>query len=177
MSALVTSATLASTTPLRAAGQNLIEQPEIIGISAAVALGIFATAATYMHMAGRKSAAKREAALNAELAAVRARLDRAEVFLASEPQVNICWNSAHGEPDIEGDVGQLIELNPPRRVLASGPWPSPAAAQQPERVVERLRLPGESFRLPLATLSGRPPADRGRPRGGRARISPVVVSG
>jgi signal transduction histidine kinase len=177
VSALVTSATLASTTPLRAAGQNLIEQPEIIGISAAVALGIFATAATYMHMAGRKSAAKREAALNAELAAVRARLDRAEVFLASEPQVNICWNSAHGEPDIEGDVGQLIELNPPRRVLAFGAWLSPAAAQQLERVVERLRLRGEAFRLPLATLSGRHLEAEGRAVAGRAVMRLRDVSG
>jgi hypothetical protein len=130
---ILSAAVLASASHVRAAGDSLYDQPEFIGMSAALALGVFATTATFLHMAGRKSAARREAVLKGELSAMRARLDRAEVFLAAESQITICWGSSYEEPDIEGDVGRLTDLSPPRRVLAFGSWLSPMIAQQLER--------------------------------------------
>jgi signal transduction histidine kinase len=174
---LLSTAALATATRVSAAGDSLYEQPEFIGVSAALALGVFGTAATLLHMAGRKSAAKREAALKAEINAMRARLDRAEVFLAAEPQVTICWGSSFDEPDIEGDVSQLTDLSPPRRLLAFGSWLSPMVAQQLERAVERLRERGEAFRLPLVTLGGRHLETEGRAVAGRAVMRIRDVSG
>ncbi len=175
--AVLATTALASATHVSAAGEAFADQPEMIGVSAAIALGIFATAATFLHMAGRKSAEKRESALAGELNAVRARLDRAEVFLAAESHITICWGYAHDEPDIEGEVTLLTDVAPARRVLAFGAWLAPQAAQQLERVVERLRLRGEAFRLPLVTLTGRHLEAEGRAVAGRAVLRIRDVSG
>ena len=166
---VISAAALVSASHVRAAGETLYDQPEFIGLSAALALGVFATTATFLHMAGRKASARRESALKGELNAMRARLDRAEVFLAAESQVTICWGSSYEEPDIEGDMSELMELTPQRRVLAFGSWLSPMIAQQLERAVERLRDRGEAFRLPLVTLKGRYLETEGRAVAGRVR--------
>ena len=174
---VISAAALVSASHVRAAGETLYDQPEFIGLSAALAIGVFATTATFLHMAGRKASARREAVLKGELNAMRARLDRAEVFLAAESQVTICWGSSYEEPDIEGDMSELMELTPQRRVLAFGSWLSPMIAQQLERAVERLRDRGEAFRLPLVTLKGRYLETEGRAVAGRAVMRIRDVSG
>ncbi|MDB5508107.1 MAG: two-component sensor histidine kinase, partial [Hyphomicrobiales bacterium] len=149
----------------------------VMGISVAVALGVFATVATLLHLAGRKAWGEREAELTAELSDVRAKLDRAQVFLAAETQIVIAWGSPDAEPEIEGDVALLADAPIARRVLGFGSWLTPQAAQQLEGMVERLRLRGEAFRMPLQSVSGRHLEAEGRAVSGRAVMRIRDVSG
>ncbi|MBX9740573.1 MAG: PAS-domain containing protein [Beijerinckiaceae bacterium] len=149
----------------------------VMGISVAVALGVFATVATLLHLAGRKAWIEREAELSAELTDVRARLDRAQVFLASETQIVIAWGAPDAEPEIEGDIALLADSPVARRVLGFGSWLAPQAAQQLEGHVERLRLRGEAFRMPLQSASGRHLEAEGRAVSGRAVMRIRDVSG
>lgn len=149
----------------------------MVGMSVAVALGAFATVATLLNLAGRKAWAKREADLVGELGDLRARLDRAQVFLAAEPQIVVAWGSNSDEPDIEGDLSLVTDAPGARRVLGFGSWLGPQAAQQLERVVERLRSRGEAFRLALVSSSGRHLEAEGRAVSGRAVMRIRDVSG
>jgi signal transduction histidine kinase len=161
----------------RLATDAFAESQGVVGISVAVALGAFATVATLLHIAGRKAWGLREAELAAELSGVRARLDRAQVFLAAEPQVVVAWGTANDEPDVEGDTSLLSDSPLGRRVLGFGSWLAPHPAQQLERMVDRLRMRGEAFRLPLVSTSGRHLEVEGRAVSGRAVMRIRDVSG
>lgn len=149
----------------------------VAGVSVFVALVLFSTITALLHLAGRKSWTQRENALVSELANVRASLDRANVFLAVEPQIVVSWTSATSEPDIEGDLSLVIDAPVPRRVLGFGSWLSAAPAQELEHCVERLRSRGESFRLALVSQTGRHLEADGRAVGGRAVMRLRDVSG
>ena len=149
----------------------------VAGVSVFVALVLFSTITALLHLAGRKSWTQRENALVAELTNVRAGLDRANVFLAVEPQIVVSWTSATSEPDIEGDLSLVIDAPVPRRVLGFGSWLAAAPAQELEHCVERLRSRGESFRLALLSQTGRHLEADGRAVGGRAVMRLRDVSG
>ena len=52
---------------------------------------LFGTFTAVLHLIGRRNWTRREKALTAELAQTHARLDRANLFLSTEPQVVVAW--------------------------------------------------------------------------------------
>ena len=155
-----------------------MSEPQVIGVSLFVALTLFATIVSLLHVAGRRNWTERERTLVAELDRTHAALDRATFFLAGEPQITIVWSSgASGEPEIEGDIGLVIDAPVPRRVLGFGTWLAPDAAQALDANVARLRSRGEGFRGSFVTLAGRYLEAEGRAVSGRAVLRLRDVSG
>jgi signal transduction histidine kinase len=157
--------------------ERIHESQGVAGLSMFAGLVLFSTITALLHLTARKRWTQREYALSQELAQVRAKLDRASVFLSAEPQIVIAWNSAAGEPDIEGDLSLVADSPAARRVLGFGSWLAPAAAQQMDRCVERLRSRGEGFRMPLSSLAGRHLEAEGLAVAGRAILRIRDVSG
>lgn len=152
-------------------------EPHVIGLSVFVALVVFATIVSLFHLKARRDWMERERTLLGELDGARATIDRANIFLANEPQITIVWAGAGADPDIEGDITLVIDAPVPRRVLGFGAWLAPDAAQALDAQVARLRERGEGFRMPLVTLGGRHLEAEGRAVSGRAVLRLRDVSG
>lgn len=142
-----------------------------------VGLVLFSTTVAIVHMALRRQYQQRESGLTAALDAARARLDRAETFLAAELQITVVWGLDEGEPDIEGDVELIGEASQSRRVLGYASWLAPDQAQALDISVSRLRQRGEPFRQSLVALNGRHLEAEGRAVAGRAVLRLREVSG
>ncbi len=142
-----------------------------------VGLVLFAATVALLHLAGRRRAQQRENALVGALNEVRAKLDRAETFLAAETQITIAWGLQSAEPEIEGDVGLVSDTPILRRVLGFASWLRPEQAQTLEACVGRLRERGEAFRLAVISLAGRHLEIEGRAVVGRAVMRIRDVSG
>jgi signal transduction histidine kinase len=157
--------------------ERIHESQGVAGLSMFAGLVLFSTITALLHLTARKRWTQREYALSQELTDVRAKLDRASVFLSAEPQIVVAWNSAAGEPDIEGDLSLVADSPAARRVLGFGSWLAPSAAQQMDRCVERLRGRGEGFRMALSSLAGRHLEAEGLAVAGRAILRIRDVSG
>ena len=153
------------------------ESQGVLGLALMVPLALITTIVTLMHIFGRRQFEVREARLTRENADLRARLDRANVFLSAESQIVVAWGTANGEPDIDGDLSLVMEIPIARRALAFGTWLAPGAAQDLDQFVDRLRHRGERFRLPVVSLAGRHLETEGRAVGGRAVLRIRDVSG
>ncbi len=130
-----------------------------------------------LHLSSRRRAAQRETSLTLALSEVRADLDRAQTFLAAEPQITIAWGLNSNEPYIEGDPALVSDVPILRRVLGFGFWLPPEQAQQLDGHVARLRERGEGFRMPVVSLGGRHLETEGRAVAGRAVVRIRDVSG
>ncbi|MCP8938825.1 PAS-domain containing protein [Alsobacter sp. SYSU M60028] len=148
-----------------------------VGLAVFMGLVFFATATAIIHIGQRRRWSEREAALLGEIGELRARCDRADVLLGSEPQIVVAWGGPGGEPDMEGDLALVSEGQAHRRVLAFGTWLPAAQAQAVETAVERLKTHGEGFRMVLRTPGGRIMEAEGRPVMGRAVLRVRDVSG
>ncbi len=157
---------------------NLREnQDVVIGLSLVVGLVLFSTITALLYLREHRRWTKSEAGFLLELNDLRAKFDRAEVFLAAEPQIVIAWGGPSSEPEIEGDLGLVTDAPVARRVLAFGYWLRPDAAQQLEVCVEKLRARGEGFRCSVESLGGRTLEIDGRAVSGRAVMRIRDVSG
>ena len=130
-----------------------------------------------LHLLGRRNWTRREKALTAELTQTHARLDRANLFLSTEPQIVVAWNAADCDPEIEGDYSLVTDTPLPRRVLGFGSWLAPDLAQKMDQAVERLRERGEGFSVAVASTRGRHFEIDGRAVAGRAVMRIRDVSG
>ena len=157
--------------------EGLRESHDIIGLSLVIGLVLFSTITALLHLAGRQGWARRENALSLALANIRAKLDRAEVFLAAEPQIIIAWDTADAGPEITGDLSLVTDAPVARRVLGFGSWLPPEAAQKLDACVDRLRLRGEAFHLAVESLGARHLEIEGRAITGRAVMRIRDVSG
>ncbi len=157
--------------------RNMGQTQGLVGLSFVVALVVISTITSLLHLTGRRRWTQRETALVGENADLRARLDRADVFLSAEPQIIVAWGSANGEPEIGGDLPLVTDAPVARRVLAFGSWLAPDVAQALEADVERLRRRGEGFRRSVTSASGRHLEAEGRAVGGRAVLRIRDVSG
>ena len=157
--------------------ERVAENASIAALSIGVGLALFSTITALAHVAGRRRWTQREAALNTEVAQLRAKLDRAQIFLSAEPQIVVAWSSANVDPDIEGDLSLVLDAPAARRLLGFGSWLAPEPAQTLEHCVDRLRARGEGFRLAIASLNGRHLEVEGRAVGGRAVMRIRDVSG
>ena len=156
---------------------GLRQNADVAGISLIVGLMLFSTLTAVFHLTGRRQWTQRESALNFELAALRARLDRAELFLSAETQIVVAWGGPGDEPDIEGDLGLISDSSNLRRVLAFGSWLAPDMAQGLDCCVAKLRDRGEAFRFTVTSLGGRHLEIEGRPVSGLAVMRVRDVSG
>jgi signal transduction histidine kinase len=140
-------------------------------------LVFFATFVSVLHLIGRRQWSQREKALTAELSRIHARLDRANLFLSTDPQIAIAWGSATDEPDIEGDISLVTEAPLPRRVLGFAAWLPGEVAHKLDSAVERLRQRGEAFSMTVESLVGRHFDIEGRAVAGRAVMRIRDISG
>lgn len=140
-------------------------------------LVLVAAIAALFYLAQRRRWANRENVLLAKLNEIRARLDRAETFLAAEPHIVFAWGLTNEDPEIEGDLNLVTDIPVARRLLGFGSWLPPAQAQQLERLVQNLRERGEAFRMPATSLNGRHVEIEGRAVTGRAAMRIRDVSG
>lgn len=150
---------------------------DVLAAAGFLGLTVFATTLALLHLAGRRRAQQREAALLASLNETRARLDRAETFLAGEPQIVIAWGTKTSEPEIEGDLGLVSDVPIARRVLGFGSWLPPDQAHALDGNVARLRERGEAFRLATIALNQRHVEIEGRAIAGRAVLRIRDISG
>ena len=125
----------------------------------------------------RRRWTKAEAITSLELNNLRAKLDRAGVFLAAEPQIIIAWGGSGDEPELEGDLALVTGAPIARRVMAFGAWLPAEVAQKLDHCVDSLRARGESFRMAVESLSGRHFEIDGRAISGRAVMRIRDVSG
>ena len=151
-------------------------EQELTGLVVLILL-LFATFTAVLHLLGRHNWTRREKALTAELTQTHARLDRANLFLSSEPQIVVAWSAADGDPEIEGDYSLVTDTPLPRRVLGFGSWLAPDLAQKMDHAVERLRERGEGFSVAVASTRGRHFEIDGRAVAGRAVMRIRDVSG
>jgi signal transduction histidine kinase len=149
----------------------------LAGVSIITGLVLFSVFAALAHISLRRRSAHREAGLLREITALRGKLDRAERFLASEPQVVIAWAGADDPGEIDGDFG-LVDSEPnPNSALAFSSWLPEKSAQTLEGLVARLRERGESFKISLKNSADRHIEIEGRPVGGHAVMRIRDVSG
>ncbi len=137
----------------------------------------FSVLTASLHLIGRRRWTQRESELAAELARTRAGLDRANLFLASEPQILVAWDRPDSEPRIEGDFALVADAPLPRRVLAFSSWLEPALAATVQQAVERLLGRGEAFSIAAGSLKGRHFEIEGRAVAGYAVVRIRDVSG
>jgi signal transduction histidine kinase len=187
--AAITVATAVGSAPARAEGAGLpdfseyihalttLNRSEIVAMVLTLGVLVFGVVTAVMLVRTRIRAASAESTLRDRIAAVRADHDRLRTLLMSDPQVLVSWAAADNEPDIMGDTVLLTNATIPQRVLAFGSWLEPDKAQAMERSTDALRANGESFAMPLVTLSGRAIEADGRAIGGRAVLRLRDVSG
>lgn len=170
---------LLATQPARAqALANFLQganSADFVNLALSGGLALFSAVVALAHLSERKAWSRREARLAAELELARAKADRAEMFLASEPQLLVSWDSVTSEPDIENS---LVGDGPSaRRALAFGSWLALKHANELEENIDRLRRRGESFRMALPSAAGRHFDAEGRAVAGRAVLRIREVSG
>jgi signal transduction histidine kinase len=137
----------------------------------------FSMLTALLHLVGRRRWTRRESELAGELALTRASLDRANLFLASEPQILVAWDRPDAEPRIEGDFALVADAPLARRVLSFGSWLEPTLAASVQQAVERLLDRGEAFSIAGAGLKGRHFEIDGRAVAGCAVMRVRDVSG
>lgn len=150
---------------------------EMATLTLTVGLGCFAVLSTIALMRSRRRASQLENVSRDEAMALHAEIDRLKAMLLAEPQVLVAWAVASDTPDILGETAIVAPGGVPERVLAFGTWLEPAAAQQMEHAVERLRGEGHGFVMNLTTRAGRPIEAEGRAVGGSAILRLRDVSG
>ena len=156
---------------------DLAQDLEAFSIAMSGGLALFSAVVAIEHIRQRAAWSRREAELTIELERTRTKLDRAEAFLASDPQILIAWDGVSNEPDIE--LFNLFVTDTPvlRRVIGFSSWLTPECARTLESNVDQLRQRGQGFRMPLVGSTGRHFDADGRAIGGRAVLRIREVSG
>jgi signal transduction histidine kinase len=150
---------------------GVMEPALIAGL--AIVLGLTAM----LHLLRLRRSLECEKELYCELSAARAKLDRAQIFLAAEPQILVAWDDSGGEPEIEGDTSVIADGANKGSVLAFGTWLPSGAALRLENSLGRLRAYGDAFLQAATTSEGRQFELEGRPVAGRAVLRIREVSG
>lgn len=140
-------------------------------------LTVFSALVAMLYLSQRRLCLEREARHHLELATLRAKLDRAEIFLGAETQIILAFAGPNEEPEIEGDLELIGDRPNARRVLAFASWLPPRMAKTVEASVARLRASGESFRVTVTSLDGCHLEIEGRPVAGVAVLRIRDVSG
>ncbi len=157
--------------------EHIQANQDILGLSLLVGLVMFSAVTALLHLRESRKWEKQDAAYALELNNMRAKFDRAQVFLAAEPQIIIAWDGPGNEAEIEGDLSLVTDQPIARRILGFGSWLLPDSAQRLETCVESLRARGEAFHFNVESLAGRTLELDGRAVSGRAVLRIRDVSG
>jgi signal transduction histidine kinase len=149
---------------------------ETAGLALVIGLVFFSALTALFHAAGRRRWMRREGELGVEIAALRERLDRAELFPSAESQIVFFWRGPEVEPDIEGDISLLTAGSGAAGAAVFDAWLTSDTAQNLKESVARLRASGQAFRCSVATKGGRYLDVEGRPVGGSAIVRIKNVS-
>ncbi|MEJ0051386.1 MAG: PAS-domain containing protein [Methylovirgula sp.] len=156
--------------------EHLRSSQDLVGLSLLVGLVMFSVVTALLHLRETRKWTQQDATYTAELNNLRARFDRAQVFLTAEPQIIVAWGG-DSDAEIEGDLSLVTDQPVARRILGFGSWLPPETAQQLESCVEKLRERGEAFHFVAESLAGRTLELDGRPVSGRAVMRIRDVSG
>ncbi|HEY4405153.1 MAG TPA: PAS-domain containing protein [Xanthobacteraceae bacterium] len=154
-----------------------LDRHEIAALALTLGILCFAVVTAIMLVRTRRRLAETEAAARDQALSLRARADRANALLQSEPQVVIAWSTMDEEPEIIGEPSLVTDMALPDHVLGFGSWLDPEQAHAIENAVEALRARGVGFGMTLTTLSDRLIEADGQAIGGRAVLRLRNVSG
>src|SRR5215469_9848084 len=128
---------------------------ELAALGLTLGILCFAVVTAIMLVRTRRRLVETEAAARDEAIALRARADRANALLQSEPQVVIAWSTTDEEPEIIGDPSLVTDMAALEGVLAFGNWLDDGPACAIEQAVAALRARGVGFAMTLTTRSDR----------------------
>jgi signal transduction histidine kinase len=154
-----------------------LDRHEVATLALTLGILCFAVVTAIMLVRTRRRLAETEAAARDQAIALRARADRANALLQSEPQVVIAWSTTDEEPEIIGDPSLVTDMATPDHVLVFGSWLEPRQAHAIESAVEALRARGVGFAMTLTTQADRLIEADGQAIGGRAVLRLRNVSG
>lgn len=191
LAAVITTSTIALGTPAHAEVNAVghvaaaLDRQGIATFTLLTGLLCFAVLVTALLIRTRRTAGRYETGSRDDTVALQAEIDRFKQLLLSEPQVLVAWPAADEQPEILGDISNLLPDHftslssslSPERVLAFGSWLEPALAQRIEQAVAALRADGRGFIMTLITPAGKPIEAEGRAVGGRAILRLRDVSG
>ena len=146
--------------------------------AAAMALApLVAAAAVILHLMARRMWSRRTAHLEAQLAGVRARLDRAVLTTQGDRQLVISWDQPDAAPAVDGDCALVADAPDASRILNYASWLEDSPAAQIAEASDRLLERGESFAMAAVTRRGGHVEITGRPVSGSAVVRIRDVSG
>jgi hypothetical protein len=99
-----------------------LDRHEIAALALTLGILCFAVVTAIMLVRTRRRLAETEAAARDQAIALRARADRANALLQSEPQVVIAWSTTDEEPEIIGDPSLVTDMTVPDHVLVFDSW-------------------------------------------------------
>src|SRR5579883_1349996 len=152
-----------------------LDSHEIVALALTLGILCFAVVTAILLVRTRRRLAETEQAARDQALALRARADRANALLQSEPQVVIAWSTIDEEPEVIGDPGVLTDAGD--HLLDFGRWLEAEQARAIENAVDALRARGVGFAMTLTTPSDRLVEADGQAIGGRAVLRLRNVSG
>jgi signal transduction histidine kinase len=164
-----------STLSLYVLAISRLDNHEIAALALTLGILCFAVVTAIMLVRTRRRLANTEAAARDEAVALRARAERANALLMSEPQVVIAWSTIDEEPEIMGEERFITDGG--ASVLDFRAWLETDESRAIGRAVEALRARGVAFALTLKTRIGRLIEVDGQAIGGRAVLRLRNVSG
>ncbi len=166
-----------STIDLYVLAVSRLDRHEIAALALTLGILCFAVVTAVMLVRTRRRLAATEAAARDEAIALRARADRANALLMSEPQVVIAWSTTDDEPEIIGDLRLVTGIRTLNGVPEFDSWLAPDQARSIARAVEALRARGIGFAMTVTTRTDRLIEADGQAIGGRAVLRLRNVSG
>jgi signal transduction histidine kinase len=154
-----------------------LDRHEVAALALTLGILCFAVVTAIMLVRTRRRLHETEAAARDQAIALRARADRANALLQSEPQVVIAWSTTDEEPEIIGDPSLVTDTAASDRVLVFSSWLEPEPARAIEHAVAALRAHGVGFAMTLTTRADRLIEADGQAIGGRAVLRLRNVSG
>ncbi|MEN3929949.1 PAS-domain containing protein [Microvirga sp. W0021] len=136
--------------PLSMAG---LDPANIVSFAIAAGLTVFSVAAASALVFERRKGQRQQAALLAEIAALKEAEDRIQLILGVEKQLIVSW-SGRAEPHFEGDPSVAGAGTSVKRALAFGSWVAATDVAKLEAALEALKQRGTGFRLILRRLNG-----------------------
>jgi PAS domain-containing protein len=127
----------------------------IAALSIILPLLIFAALAAILYLQTRDKLNEARKAHAREAENLKARVDRAERFLASDRQILVAWPSDGGPAEIESGTFAVIDApSEPQQVLEFSDWMDSESAKAVDAAVATLRKDGTVFEMVAGTKGG-----------------------
>jgi signal transduction histidine kinase len=154
-----------------------VQMSNLFGMSIFIALVLITSVTALLYVRGRQNWLHRQSLLTHDLTLARSELDRCRLLLSAEQQMIIVWGHREEEPEMQGELAQIMDKTTRANVLAFGTWLDPHSAAELDAGLEQLRSTGQGFKLSLQTLTGLYLEGEGLALNGRAVLRLRDVSG